>query len=167
MDILSFLPIIVLIFAIVSKMNKGAAKINQRPRTPYVPSSFRIQDLETSLQKWLSYESPTPNPRIFEDRKDYRAEEAPWMDDSLETEGTPGIEGTAGIEGTQGIEGISGTEVENLQKSSSAIDPDTSQSEERYYFPDFMERNLADAVIWTQILGKPKARINRPFARNL
>lgn len=162
MDILSFLPIIVMILAIVSKLNKGATRTNLSPRSPFPRSSPWTQNLDTSIQKWLSSRSLAPTPEIVEIQKDYRVEEASWMDDKFETEGTPGIEGTAGIEGTEGVEGISGTEGTNKQSISSEVE--TPRSEERSSFPHLIEGNLAQAVIWSEILGKPRARINGPFA---
>ncbi|OLN28081.1 hypothetical protein [Desulfosporosinus metallidurans] len=164
MDILSLLPIILMIFALVSKLNKGATRTNQRSRSPYAPSSPWAHNLETSLQKWLSYGSPTPTPEIVEVRKDYRVEEASWMDNTPEAEGTAGIEGTEGTEGTNGVEGTAGSEGTFKPTISYEVVP--LQLEERSCLPDRPEINLAEAVIWSEILGKPKARINRPFPRN-
>ena len=164
MDILSLLPIILMIFAVVSKLNKGATRTNQRPRSPYAPSSPWAGNLETSLQKWLSYGNPTPTPKIVEIRKDFRVEEASWMDNSSETEGTAGIEGTDGVEGTAGVEGPAGSEGTFNPTLTSEIKP--LQLEEPPSYPDLAEKNLAEAVIWAEILGKPKARINRSFPRN-
>ncbi|TGE31003.1 hypothetical protein [Desulfosporosinus sp. Sb-LF] len=170
MDILSFLPIIIMIFALVSKLNKGATKTNQRPRSRYSPSSPWGNNLEASLQKLLSYGSPVPTSEIVEVRNNVQVEEAPWMDNATESEGTAGIGGTNGVEGTDGVEGTNGVEgtagSEGTFKPINSPEIETIQLKERNSFPDLAEKDLIEAVIWAEILGKPKARISRPFTRN-
>ncbi|MDP4160273.1 MAG: hypothetical protein Q8911_11035 [Bacillota bacterium] len=165
MDILSFLPIIIMIFAVVSKLNKGTTRSNHRPRSPYAPSSPWVNNLETSIRKkWLSYKTPILSSNVVEGRNDFPMEEFPWIDNTTETEGTAGIEGTDGVEGTNGVEGIAGLEGTLIPTLPSEIK--TPQLDEPPSYPDLEGKNLAEAVIWAEILGKPKARINRPLMRN-
>ena len=170
MDIISLLPIILMIFAIVTKLNKGATRTNQRPRGSYAPSSPWVNNLETSLQKWLSYGSPIPTTEIVEVRNEFRTEEISSMDNTADTEGTAGTEGSDGVEGKGGVEGTAGLEgaagSEELFKPTLTTELKTLQLEKPPSYPNFSEKNLVEAVIWAEILGKPKARINRSFQRN-
>ena len=172
MDIFSLLPIILMIVAVVSKLNKGVAKTNQRPRSPYATSSPWANNLETSLQKWLSYRSPIPTSEIVEVRNEFRREEVSLMNNTADTEGTAGTEGSDGVEGKGGVEGTAGLEgaagSEELFKPTLTTELKTLQLEieKPPSYPNFSEKNLVEAVIWAEILGKPKARINRSFQRN-
>lgn len=156
MDILSMLPIIIMIFAIVTKLNSGASKTSLGSRNPRLPSSPWAHDLGTSLQKWLSYENPTPTSKNVEVQKEYQVIENSWLVNSSETEGTAGEEGTPGVEGTPGTEATFKPTISSEVESSHA---------EESFFPDLAEKNLTEAVIWAEILGKPRSRINRPLSR--
>ncbi|MGC7873864.1 hypothetical protein ACPUYX_20470 [Desulfosporosinus sp. SYSU MS00001] len=168
MDILSFLPIIIMIFALASKINKGTTRPNQRPKNPYTPSAPWAQDLESAIQKWISPRIPNAIPKLSE-VQDYQAEEFPRMDNFVESEGTQGNEGTPGIEGTALDEGILSSEKTKQKIFQSEADPTATEGKEGpdcSGSPIFRQNHLADAVIWAEILGKPKARISGPFARN-
>lgn len=91
----------------------------------------------------------------------------------VETEGTQGIEGSQGIEGiqgtegSQGIEGIQGTEGTSDYVGILGLDAykstDETPGEEIARNPiglsgvSVTERELVLAVIWAEILGKPRA----------
>lgn len=102
-------------------------------------------------------------PKGFEETKDYY----------IETEGTEGFEGTQGVEGTQGTEGTQGIEgtseyvgILGLEAYKSA---EETPSEEIANNPpglsglqlSLTERELVQGVMWSEILGKPRAM--RPF----
>lgn len=153
MDIMSLLPIvIIMIFGIFSKLNKNTTKTNQRPRNPYAPSSPWAFNNETSLPKRFPSKSPIPDSEIVKDLNNFSLKEVSLIDNTTESEGIYGIEGTAGVEGT--VKPIIMSEIK------------IPQSESTPYYPDLSGKNLADAVIWSEILGKPKSRINRPPRRN-
>lgn len=160
MDFSSIVPILIIIFAVIAQISKRAASAYQRPRNPFPPSSTRTNSLETLLQRWLSSERPIPSIDRIARKSNFSLSEASLIDNSPETEGTEGIEGTAGVEGTAGIEGTAGVEGSETETQQTAEAPSPP------LYSDLAERNLADAVIWAEILGKPKARANKAWLRN-
>ena len=96
-------------------------------------------------------------PKDFEETTDYY----------VETEGIQGIEGTPGIEGTQGIEGTS--EYVGILGLEAYKSSEETPREEMARNPldlsgihlSLTERELVQGVMWSEILGKPRAL--RPF----
>lgn len=162
MDILSALPFILFIFlAAANKINKRTTSTKQQPPGPSPQSFPWARDLETSLQKWLLDEDHIPEPKMTESQKHHQFEETAMMANIPETEGTDGVEGTAGTEGSAGTEGTAATEGNLRPTLSSEIE--TPRLAENSFLPALEQKNLAEAVIWAEILGKPKARIARPY----
>lgn len=167
MHLFSMLPLLLLILYLIPLFNKAAQRTNQRPGNPYSPSSPWAHNLETSLQKWLSSVNPAPTPETEKARPDRRGAEASRLDNPTETEGTAGIEGTTGVEGTAGSEGSAGMEgtpgTEGTFDRAVAAETEPPLSEKKPSLSNLTAENIAGAVIWSEILGKPKARINRPW----
>jgi hypothetical protein len=136
MDIFSFLPIIIFIYAIVTIFNPGN-KNPRNPRTPFPPPETWKEKAEEIERMWFPQEvgqklprPPLPKPgrttrpertegrpgwakpQPFEDApssEGYGSEGYPGTE-GLGTEGQSGVEGSSGSEGVWGTEGTFGTE---------------------------------------------------------
>ncbi len=94
---------------------------------------------------------------------------------ALGIEGTSGIDGYRGIEGTRGIEGAFG--IEGTDKYAGMLGQEVYKSagvpdQKKTGYPSgsggvhlsLSQRELVQAVVWAEILGKPRAL--RPFKRH-
>lgn len=180
-DLLSWLPILIAILvALSSASEKIKGKPGSKPLNPSSPWAKGFEPREIEFPKWLTQAIPgietlmTKNERIDKypyektviadrlvDREGTRGVEGIAGD-----EGTVGIEGALGIEGTSGIEGMSGTEgtfgQEGTAESRSLNSPKiSSQAEGKSITNIPNNEDLIRAVVWAEILNKPKALTGR------
>lgn len=166
-DIFSFLPIIIAIFVALSSRSEKA-KGNSKgfePRefefpkwlTQKIPGIEILMPNNESVESY-SYGEPFIVERTIEREKAFGAEGIAGDEGISGDEGVVGIEGTSGMEGISGIEGASGIEgtptskppTQSLAKSSSLADTRSMTD-----IPS--NDDLIRAVVWAEILDKPKA----------
>ncbi|HVJ48504.1 hypothetical protein [Desulfitobacterium sp.] len=179
MDIFSWLPIIVIILvALSSANNKLQGKPGSKPHDQPSPWARGFDPRSFELPKWLTQEGPLKESgHIWDEFKSFNEYPKKGLTDTegtISVEGTAGEEGTSGNEGTIGIEGSSGTEgtsgregtsvlsgndaKERISELRTPITPEiSSQSQGLFlnYFP--ADAVLMRAVVWAEILDKPKA----------
>jgi hypothetical protein len=165
-DILSWLPIIIAIFvALSSAGEKGKGK----PGTtrPYLSSPWAkgFEPSEIRFPKWLTEKIPgienllsnNENKNLYPSKKTViDIEGTSGVEGTEGIEGTPSVEGVVGIEGTSGIEGTFGNEIS--LKSPVYFDKEcSSESDSKQMTTIPNNEELIRAVVWAEILNKPKA----------
>lgn len=164
MDNFSWLPLIFIIIAALSSVNKKLTKPGTRPfNPPPSPWARGFEPRGLDLSKWTSgktLRAPWAEPETaWEGVGDLQEieETTEQTEGTTGTEGTQGLEGTAGVEGTYGIEGT-------FRNEGTPSTPTINQGE----FPSRTEgvlslatlptdEELMRAMIWSEILGKPKS----------
>ncbi|AHF08526.1 hypothetical protein [Desulfitobacterium metallireducens] len=176
-NIFSWIPIIIAILvALSSASEKIKGKPGSKSLTPSLPWVKGLEPREFELPKWLTQAIPgietllTTNERIEE----YPYEKTVINDRTMGLEGTIGIEGTAGDEGTLGIEGAIGVEGNSGVEGTSGTEGASGQEDTAEAKPlSTLKRSLQaggksitnipnnedliNAVVWAEILNKPKA----------
>ena len=149
-------------------------------RLPENPREKRMT-LGTPTREWEMVEIPSGKVRKSEgwvvksQRLDGR-EGSEGIEGSIGLEGSAGLEGISGsegrfgTEGTLGKEGSFGTEGRDLKAMGPATSEDKTETlkeqfENRPLLPNLSGGNLAEGVIWAEILGKPKARLSGSIYR--
>jgi hypothetical protein len=121
MDIFSFLPIVIFIYAIATIFNPGNKSPNKRRQGPQQgsgrsPSQFpapktwreKIEELEREL--FPKEEDQRQQTRRTPPFETHPSSEGYGTEGYAGIEGSSGVEGSTGVEGSWGLEGTSGTE---------------------------------------------------------
>ncbi|HHY26112.1 MAG TPA: hypothetical protein GX523_05045 [Desulfitobacterium dehalogenans] len=187
MDLFSWLPVIIFIYAVATVFSSNNKKPQnrrpsntgpqgpQRSRTPYSRQETKstrpnwremFEELEREL---FPKEEPIAQPsrpstvkRYPSTTQDYRGEgtervEGFATEGSWGTEGTVGVEGSAGSEGTFGREGEKGRESLGKPERKPNNTSPKPMDHERAAFPARSKNPLVQGVIWAEVLGKPRA----------
>lgn len=173
MDIFSWLPIIVIILvALSSANNKLQGKSGSEPHDHSSPWARGFEPRGFEFPKWLVQDEPMKKLEHIWD--EFQSDNESPQKEFNDTERTTRVEGTSGVEGTIGIEGSPGTEGTPGQEGTSLLSenavqvripelriPSTpeisseTQGLSLNLFPD--DAVLMRAVVWAEILDKPKA----------
>lgn len=189
MDIFSFLPIIIFIYAIAtmfSPKNKAPRNRRQNPFPPQGTWRERVEELERQMfpqevarkpRPYTAEPARRPGSESF-GNEGYAGTEGFGTQGTLGSEGASDAEGTWGAEGTFGSEGTIGVEgyYPNLKGTlTSSLSPEPNlpelqpqnikQQEIPFGFPRITEDSLMQGVIWAEILGKPRARGGWSYSR--
>lgn len=176
-DLFSWLPIIIAILVgLSSASEKNKGKPGSKPLNPSSPWAKGFEPREIEFPKWLTQAIPgietllTKNERIEEYpyEKTVIADRRIDLEGNSEVEGAAGIEGIAGdegilgIEGTSGMEGILGMEGTSGQEGTSESRPVSTpkislQADGKSITNIPNNEDLIRAVLWAEILNKPKA----------
>lgn len=170
-DILSWLPIIIAIFvALSSAGEKDKGKPGTTRPNLSSPWAKGFEPREIGFPKWLTEKIPGienllsnnenknlhPSKKTVMTKKMIDFKGTSGAEGTAGIEGTPGDEGVVGIEGTSGIEGTFGNDIS--LKSPVYFDEECSSetdSKQMTTIPNNEE--LIRAVVWAEILNKPKA----------
>lgn len=192
MDLFSWIPIIIFIYAVSTIFSPNKKKPqNRRPpttrpqgqqsdRTPYsrqetkpARSGWRemFEELERELfpkEEPIDRPSrPSPAPRYPSTPQSYGREGSEKVE-GFSTEGTWGTEGTAGVEGSVGSEGMWGGK-ESLGKPEGKPRDASAKpvEQEKPVFPAVSDNPLVQGIIWAEVLGKPRAYNKYAYNRRI
>lgn len=133
----------------------GSGSKSRYPSSPWA-KGFEPRDLEPF--KWLTKKIPGIEPLLTKNENNHMYPyEKKITTKTMPYEGTDGVEGTAGIEGTSGDEkAIGAEEIEGTIKLPlSAAKKHSSESKLTADIPN--NEDLIRAIVWAEILDKPKA----------
>ncbi|MEA4902058.1 hypothetical protein [Desulfitobacterium sp.] len=173
-------PWLAIAIAIILTLSAASEKAKGKPgstgsksRYPSSPWAKGFEPQGSELFKWLAKKIPGIEPFLTNNENNHTYpyatdktmsyEDTDGVEATDGVEGTAGIEGTAGVEGTAGIEGTSGDEkaigVEEIggtiESPLSAAKKHSSESKLTADIPN--NEDLIRAIVWAEILDKPKA----------
>ncbi|WP_425800430.1 hypothetical protein ACHOLT_10655 [Desulfitobacterium sp. Sab5] len=157
MDFFSFLPIIIIIYAIVTMFNPKNKTPRNKRQNPFPFQGTWMQKIEELERQMFPQEVAVKPPTNRGEPMMRSSSEGFGSEGYISQEGTSGTEGTWGTEGTPGTEGTWESDTLKL----SPQDAPTKQPEKQQNpmsLPRITEESLMQGVIWAEVLGKPRAR---------
>lgn len=145
MDFFSFLPIIIIIYAIVTMFNPKNKTPRNKRQNPFPFQGTWMQKIEELERQMFPQEVAVKPPTSRGEPMMRSSSEGFGSEGYISQEGTPGTEGT--------------WESDTLKLSPQ--DAPTKQSEKQQNpmsLPRITEESLMQGVIWAEVLGKPRAR---------